>query len=373
MDPEALDKAKGYEPVEGRISSINSEDTLKELRKKYDALNQQVDSMINEIMERSNRIIMDAEIAHLIMNQVFNASNDGIWAIDKNYKVIRVNKKLLKILGKSIEEVIGNKCHDLFPGGGCDRANCPKDKVLSKKSIVERELSVKFASGKMVPFLLTATPLSGLDGSAIGLVETFTDITEIKHAEEVLQRANRELERLASQDGLTKLSNRRSFDESLESEWRRQMRDQKPLSLILCDVDFFKNYNDHYGHQAGDVCLRSVAEAIHQCVNRVGDVCARYGGEEFAVIMPATDANGAWHIAQNIRSKLSEMQIAHSQSTAAPYVTISCGIACLYPHHPESKLQKLIELADQALYRAKQQGRNCVIISDINTASIESA
>jgi diguanylate cyclase (GGDEF)-like protein len=202
-----------------------------------------------------------------------------------------------------------------------------------------------------------------LDQSVIGLVETFADITERKHAESVLQLANRELERLATEDGLTKLSNRRRFDAYLDLEWRRQMRVQGQIALILCDVDFFKNYNDYYGHQAGDDCLRSVADAIRKRVGRPGDLIARYGGEEFAIVMPETDIRGAFQVAENIRQELTKMNIPHANSAAAPYVTISCGIACMHPDATTDP-KSLIEKADQGLYRAKQKGRNRVLNID---------
>lgn len=172
-----------------------------------------------------------------------------------------------------------------------------------------------------------------------------------------LKEANRELQQLATLDGLTQVANRRRFDEYLEQEWRRAIREQASLSLILCDIDFFKRYNDTYGHQAGDDCLRAVANAIRQAVKRSGDLVARYGGEEFAVILPHTEALGALRVAEEIQAYVKALQIPHVNSLVTPYITLSLGVATLVPGN-ESSPAVLISSADQALYQAKAQGRD---------------
>jgi diguanylate cyclase (GGDEF)-like protein/PAS domain S-box-containing protein len=344
-------------------SPPTAERELVSLRKKYDDLCRQMDDMMMETMERSNRIVMETEISNIIMKQVFNASNDAIWAIDKSYKVIRVNNMFLSLVGKSANEVLGAKCYELLPEACEGPDKCPMKAIIRGTPIIEQEKALIDEKGVSVPFQVTYTPLSSLDMSTIGMVETWENIAERKHAEQVLQLANRELERLATEDGLTKLSNRRHFDEYLEREWLRQTRNKKPISLILFDVDFFKNYNDLYGHQAGDLCLMTVAESILKKVGRSGDLSARYGGEEFVIVMPDTDGTGAWHVAENIRQELVSRQITHGRSTAAPFVTISCGVATIMPS-VDIEPRVLIEMADQALYRAKQAGRNRVVIYD---------
>jgi diguanylate cyclase (GGDEF)-like protein/PAS domain S-box-containing protein len=271
---------------------------------------------------------------------------------------MRVNKRLLDFLDLPSDKVIGSKCYELLSDECHGRENCPMLKILKGERMIEQERTLSCRS-KKIPFMVTSTPLSGLDYSIIGMVETFTDITERKNAERKLQLANHELERLATEDGLTKLYNRRRFDEYLNSEWMRQMRTGKPISLIMTDVDYFKKYNDHYGHQTGDSCLRSVAEVIRKCAKRSADLSARYGGEEFAIIMPETEIAGAIHVAESIRTELLNLQIEHERSSVAPYITISCGVATMIPQS-ENKPQELIEKADQSLYSAKQKGRNCV-------------
>ncbi|MDJ1178909.1 diguanylate cyclase [Roseofilum sp. BLCC_M91] len=172
-----------------------------------------------------------------------------------------------------------------------------------------------------------------------------------------LEKANQELYGLAISDGLTQLANRRYFDQLLCQEWQRLTREQQPLSLILCDIDFFKNYNDTYGHQAGDDCLKQVALAIQKGVQRPADRVARYGGEEFAIVLPNTPASGAMAIAQRIQDRVQALEISHQNSTASSVVTLSLGIATVVPV-PEINPEWLLKAADRALYQAKAQGRN---------------
>jgi len=174
-----------------------------------------------------------------------------------------------------------------------------------------------------------------------------------------LKQQNDLLRTIALIDGLTGVANRRKFDNDLEIQWRHCQREQLPLSLIMLDVDYFKHYNDHYGHLAGDTCLRAVANALMQSLNRPNDLAARYGGEEFAVILPNTDAAGALHIATQIIVAVRELGIEHVTSDAAPTVTVSAGIATLVPVAGLTK-DDLIIAADKHLYSAKHAGRNQV-------------
>ncbi|NEO53164.1 MAG: PAS domain S-box protein [Okeania sp. SIO3B5] len=181
-----------------------------------------------------------------------------------------------------------------------------------------------------------------------------------------LQNANQELYQLATLDGLTKIANRRCFDRYLEREWLRIGREKKTLSLIMCDIDFFKKYNDTYGHQKGDECLQQVAKAISKVVKRPTDLVARYGGEEFAIILPNTNLEGAIHIANIVQQEVYKLQIPHRNSPTYQQVTLSLGVSSIIPF-PEATYKSLIAGADRALYQAKQKGRNQVIpyIGDI--------
>lgn len=174
-----------------------------------------------------------------------------------------------------------------------------------------------------------------------------------------LREANEQLKKIAFLDGLTQVANRRRFEAYLSHEWRRLARDQMPLSLILCDIDYFKKFNDVYGHQAGDGCLRQVAGAISRSVKRPADLVARYGGEEFAVILPGTDLAGAEKVAEDMRLAVRSHRIPHSGSEVEPFVTLSLGVATCHPtaHNCSAAL---VRRADEALYQAKREGRDRV-------------
>ncbi|RJQ77314.1 MAG: diguanylate cyclase [Desulfobacteraceae bacterium] len=172
-----------------------------------------------------------------------------------------------------------------------------------------------------------------------------------------LEEAVEKLDRLSSLDGLTGIKNRRCFDEHINQEWQRGLRNARPLSLILIDIDFFKAYNDTYGHQAGDECLKAVAGALRNVLNRPGDLVCRYGGEEFAVILPETPRKGAVLIAETMRARVQSTGIIHESSQIANQVTISLGVATTLPARDLSPAE-LISAADRALYDAKRGGRN---------------
>ena len=172
-----------------------------------------------------------------------------------------------------------------------------------------------------------------------------------------LKVANHQLEKISAIDSLTHINNRRRFDSIFLAEWIRMMREKQPLSLILCDVDHFKAYNDTYGHPTGDKCLQQVARAISAVAKRSADCVARYGGEEFVVVLPNTDQPGAVHVAEAIRLEIEALNIPHRSSTVSHYVSLSLGVASIIPSKALAPSQ-LIELTDQALYTAKKQGRN---------------
>lgn len=179
-------------------------------------------------------------------------------------------------------------------------------------------------------------------------------------AETALQVANIELQRMANIDDLTQIANRRCFADCLKQEWRRLTREHLPLSLIFCDVDYFKCYNDTYGHLAGDDCLRHVAKTLRSAVERPADLVARYGGEEFAVLLPDTPMAGAIRIAEKIQFGMKQLRQIHATSSVSCHVTLSLGIATLIPI-PELSPNQLVAAADKALYQAKRKGRDCIM------------
>ncbi|VXD17039.1 Diguanylate cyclase (GGDEF) domain-containing protein [Planktothrix serta PCC 8927] len=183
------------------------------------------------------------------------------------------------------------------------------------------------------------------------------EIKTRQKVEENLQTVNRQLQNLASCDSLTSLANRRHFDEYFQQTWKQMIEVQQPLSLLLCDLDFFKHYNDHYGHPAGDICLKLVAQALDRSVSHSRDLVARYGGEEFAIILPNTDLSGALKVAQTIHQEVQQLKINHEYSTVSSIVTVSIGVSYQIPQK-DTSAEHLLTIADQALYEAKQKGRN---------------
>ncbi len=180
-----------------------------------------------------------------------------------------------------------------------------------------------------------------------------------------LEAANQALQQLANEDGLTGLANRRRFDEYLNSQWLELAQRRSPLSLILCDIDFFKLYNDKYGHPAGDACLQKVATVLSRVAQKNQDLVARYGGEEFAVVMPNTHPAGAVHVAAAMQAGVRELEMVHSESAVSQYVTLSLGVATTIPSF-ESSASDLIAATDKALYQAKAEGRNRIILKQIH-------
>jgi len=188
--------------------------------------------------------------------------------------------------------------------------------------------------------------------------------TQLELQQRELNEAYTKLERMSALDGLTQIYNRHYFDETYAKEWSRAMRETEPLSLIMIDVDFFKRYNDSYGHQAGDECLKLIASTLKEHLQRPTDFVARYGGEEFIVVLSGTHAPGALKVAERLRQHIHALCLPHENSDTDEYVTISLGAACTIPmvkHQPG----ELLLAADQALYAAKHAGRNRVHCADL--------
>ncbi|NJL09635.1 MAG: diguanylate cyclase [Calothrix sp. SM1_7_51] len=180
-----------------------------------------------------------------------------------------------------------------------------------------------------------------------------------------LEAANQALQQLANVDGLTGVANRRRFDQYLKSQWLSLSQEGASLSLILCDIDYFKLFNDKYGHPAGDSCLQKVAGVLNRSAEKSQDLVARYGGEEFAIVMPRTHASGAVYVAAAMQAGVREQEIIHSESLISQYVTLSLGVATVIPTF-DSQPSTLIHTADKALYQAKAEGRNRIILKQVS-------
>ncbi len=222
----------------------------------------------------------------------------------------------------------------------------------------QRECKVLHKAGRELTVQLALAEVRS--GGERVFVAVLTDITERKRFELELQHANEQLLRLSTTDSLTELANRRLLMHRLEDEWRRGLRSNEPLSLLLIDVDFFKLYNDHYGHPAGDACLQAVAAVLLASANRPSDLAARYGGEEFVLLLPHTDAEGAQAVAQRIMQRLRDAAVPHEMSPLGPFITVSMGLVSGQANSISSAAQWLAQ-ADLVLYQAKAQGRNRVI------------
>jgi diguanylate cyclase (GGDEF)-like protein len=223
--------------------------------------------------------------------------------------------------------------------------------VLASKWMTEKDLRGAEAALRENRESLNAAAPEKSDGTIV--------ITDINGVIQLVD--DQKLYQLATLDGLTRAANRRRFDEYFAQEWRRLKRESLPISLLVCDIDFFKLYNESYGHQAGDDCLRQTAQAISRTVHRPADLVARYGSDEFAVLLPNTNHSGALHIAQAIWEALGVLKIPHQTSPLGGCVTLSIGAACIVPT-PDWSPAMFIEIADNALYQAKLSGRNRIVM-----------
>jgi diguanylate cyclase (GGDEF)-like protein/PAS domain S-box-containing protein len=275
-------------------------------------------------------------------------------------RFVEVNQSFCQLTEYTKEEVINQTALDLnlWVNEQSRLALCQT--LQTEQAIADFELQLRSKFGEIKTLLLSAE-LIELENEPC-ILTIAKDITERQKIKKALEKANIELYRLANLDGLTQVANRRRFDETLKTEWQRCYREKQFISLIICDVDEFKRYNDYYEHLRGDDCLIKVAQAIDKGIRRATDLVSRYGGEEFAVILPNTNEEGAIQVAKNIQDQICDLKIPHANSTVSSYLTISIGVASLIPE-ADLNPTRLIKLADKALFDAKKQGRNRIIIS----------
>jgi diguanylate cyclase (GGDEF)-like protein len=338
---------------------------LKEENADLEEENEDLERINEEFAGQINTLTVESEIARLEFIQIFDAVSDPLWIIDTNYTILRINRAFVNLLNLENRAVaIGKKCYDILDSSLCETDNCPLKYIKKNRTSIEIETTLEIENKTDATFLMTGDSLIGLANETIGVVEQFKDISKRKAYEKVLEVTNKNLEELASIDGLTQIANRRHFDETLQKELRRMQRFHKPIALLMIDIDFFKLYNDNYGHAKGDERLIQVAQVINNCFHRPNDLAARYGGEEFSCILPETNLNGAAAMADSILKAIRDCKISHEHSAVADIVTVSIGCFCMVPKSNDTPVSLITE-ADRLLYKSKESGRNQVTINEI--------
>jgi len=290
----------------------------------------------------------DADKRHQLFEGIFEHTTDAILLTDTAGKIESVNNGFMRMLELSEKAIVGKPISAFLTGTAMENLSLQQGQY---------DVSLVDSNGKTHTALLRVHPLLNKQ-RVTGYILIAADITERKLMEERLQA-------LSVEDGLTKLYNRRFFDECLGEEWLRAKRNKSPLSLLMIDVDFFKKYNDTYGHQAGDAVLVTIGALLNGLFRRTADKAARYGGEEFVIILPDTPEAGLHSLAERLHNSIRDKRIEHSSSLVAACVTVSIGGATVEPGADGNveTTGSFIKLADDALYRAKEEGRNRSVIA----------
>lgn len=304
-----------------------------------------------------------------LASRALNLVNSGIVVLDADQSIVLWNGWMVPRSGRSAARVKEHSLFDVFP----DLRGSNVEAAVLAALVDEVTTSVPQSQAR-APFPLREA--GSFDGPFIDQavsVTPFTDgnehfcLIEIRDVSNTIDRERRLLDHAESLrarsyvDALTGIANRRYFDVALDRELRRAQRSGGELSLLLMDIDSFKAYNDHFGHQQGDSCLAKVAKALAATLKRPADVAARYGGEEFAAVLPDTSAEQARVVANAVREHVASLNLLHAPQAVHPHVTLSIGVAS-YDKHVLNEAAALIEAADKALYLAKRKGRNCVVV-----------
>jgi diguanylate cyclase (GGDEF)-like protein/PAS domain S-box-containing protein len=269
-------------------------------------------------------------------------------------------------IGPQIERLLGWRAESWISAQDWAERMHPEDRewvvnfcVSQSKSGVDHEADYRALTkdGEYVWIRDVVHVVRNAEGEVDSLIGFMFDISDRKQTEEKLVRMQKELEELSYKDGLTGVANRRMFDSVIDVEWSNAQRNSQPLSLLLIDIDFFKQYNDCYGHIQGDMCLQQVGRVLDKAATRARDFFARYGGEEFVMVLPETDAIAAKKIAERCRKLIFKEQIQHEQSQISHVITISIGVGTIIPTYRDDRVE-FIEEVDKRLYQAKQKGRN---------------
>ena len=385
LNNQALNPLKKINAVMGRIGEGNFKVSLPSFRSdELNNLGKQIDKMARQL--QASFLRMEEQIEHIEEREIryktlIENLPQKIYLKNKSLTFISCNSSFAADLDISPEEIVGKTDYDFYPTEIAEKYREDDTKVLKSHETSDIE-SPDERNGKIRWRRIIKVPIKYDGDTEDCLLGIFWDITDRKQAEqeirelnvylekrviertkelltvnEELSKVNAKLEELTLIDPLTNLPNRRALEKEIDQEWRLSIRDQTPLSVIMMDVDHFKNYNDNYGHQLGDECLTKVAECLQENITRPRDFCARYGGEEFIIVLGRTPKEGAGTVAETIRSEIEKLNIKHEYSSAAERITISAGIATCLPSEDKNP-EDLIKKSDQALYKAKRNGRN---------------
>ncbi len=344
------------------LTSLILSAVIDELKAAQFSLKQSMENLEAQVVERT----IELQQSEAQINGFFSSAPIGMGIVDRHLRYIRVNQVLAEINEKPIDEHLGRTVQEVLPDLSPYIKYIFYQVLTTGKPLLNQENSSSAYSKNKIEqtWLASFFPIFDVNNLPFRVGFVVIEISDrkkaeadLKYAEAFLRKANTELEKLVNIDGLTQVANRRCFDDRLELEWERLCREQQPLALLLFDIDYFKRYNDCYGHQSGDNCLTAIAQTVKQILCRPADLIARYGGEEFAVILPNTDLDGALTVAEQISGAIKNLNITHQNSDISDIVTISLGVASLLPSFGQEP-SILIKQADVALYRAKQKGRN---------------
>lgn len=362
IDPVKIFNARGDDYIIFPFEKIELEKKIKNL-----LTIQEQKNLLDIEIEKRKKIQEILYSSKNLLDSILDSSLDGIAAFQcvrhletqkiAGFRCLVINSIMAQIFNRNRTEIIGT----IITKDLIDKINSTifEDIINVIKTGKPLEIDFLNSSNKPLWYHLVAVKLD--DGFAI----TIRDITLQKQFELKLKKGNLELQSIANRDSLTLVANRRCFDNFFQKQWYINLRSQNPLSVIMIDIDYFKFYNDFYGHQKGDDCIKQVAQGIQSIIKRPSDLVARYGGEEFAVILPNTDPQGAFTVAQLIHHTIASLAIPHEKSLVSNCITLSMGISCFIPSN-QYQPKDLIKNADQALYLAKNQGRNRIKVLTID-------
>lgn len=305
---------------------------------------------VTDLIHEQQRLA--ASQAHL--QALIRVAQNGVLTLDTGGHVLALNPACEALFGFSAAELQGSHIELLFGAGLAGERLVPAALVGAP-----HEVSARHRSGQDLTLQLSVAEVR--TDTTHRFVCIITDVTERRQQEVRLRQANALLARQSTTDGLTGVGNRRLFDQALQLEWQRSARAGQPLALLMVDIDHFKQYNDHYGHVAGDDCLRRVSQLLSACVGRSGEAVCRYGGEEFALLLVDTDLAGAQVVAQRCLDSMRLAAIEHAGSPLRPWVSLSIGVAARVAE-AQLPARGLVEAADAALYEAKQGGRARMVV-----------